>query len=39
MMGMAVRTIGLARSKTKIDMVNITYNIRRLAEIADTVTA
>lgn len=39
MMGMAVRTIGIARAKTKIGMVNIAYNIRRLAQLGGTVAA
>ncbi len=29
-MGLFVRTIGIARAKTKIGMVNIAYNMRRL---------
>ena len=39
MMGLAVRTIGIARAKTKIGMANIAYNIRRLAQIGGVVTA
>jgi IS5 family transposase len=30
-MGVFVRTIGLARTKTKIALANLTYNMRRLA--------
>ena len=30
-MGLFVRTIGIARAKTKIGMANLVYNIRRLA--------
>jgi len=30
-MGLVVRTIGIARAKTKIGMANLLYNIRRLA--------
>ena len=39
MMGMAVRTIGIARAKTKIGMTNIAYNIRRLVQLGGNVTA
>ena len=39
MMGMAVRTIGPARAKTKIGMTNIACNIRRLVQLAGSVTA
>ena len=39
MMDMAVRTIGMARAKTKIGMANIAYNIRRLTQIGGRVTA
>ena len=38
-MDMAVRTIGIARAKTKIGMANIGYNIRRLVQIGGRVTA
>ena len=39
MMGMAVRTIGPARAKTKSGMTNIACNIRRLVQLAGSVTA
>ena len=39
MMGMAVRTIGIARAKTKIGMANIAYNMRRLVQLGGNVTA
>ena len=39
MMGLAVRTIGIARAKTKIGMVNIACNLRRLVQMGGTVTA
>ncbi len=39
MMGMAVRTIGLACAKTRIGMTNITYNIRRLVQLGGSITA
>ena len=39
MMDMAVRTIGIARARTKIGMANIGYNIRRLVQIGGRVTA
>ena len=29
-MGLFVRTIGIARAKTRIGMVNLAYNMRRL---------
>lgn len=29
-MGLFIRTVGLARARTKIGLVNLTYNIRRL---------
>lgn len=38
MMGMAVRTIGIARAKTKIGLANIAYNMRRLVQIGGAVT-
>ena len=38
-MGMAVRTIGPARAKTKSGMTNIACNIRRLVQLAGSVTA
>jgi len=39
MMGLAVRTIGIARARTKIGVANIAYNIRRLVQIGGAVTA
>ncbi|MEM1162015.1 MAG: IS5/IS1182 family transposase, partial [Pseudomonadota bacterium] len=39
MMGMAIRTIGIARARTKIGMANIACNIRRLAQLGATVAA
>ena len=29
-MGLVIRTVGLARAKTKIGLVNLAYNMRRL---------
>ena len=29
-MGLFIRTVGLARARTKIGLVDLTYNIRRL---------
>ncbi len=37
--GMAVRTIGLACAKTGICMTNIACNIRRLVQLGGSVTA
>ena len=34
-MGLTIRTIGIARARTKIGMVNIVYNMRRLLQITD----
>ncbi len=39
MMGMAIRTIGIARARIKIGLANITYNIRRLVQIGGAITA
>ncbi len=39
MMDLTIRTIGLARAKTKIGMANITYNMRRLVQLGGRVTA
>lgn len=38
-MGLFIRTIGIARAKTKIGLVNIAYNIKRLIFLDRTVTA
>jgi len=32
-MALTIRTIGIARAKTKIGLANIAYNIRRLVQI------
>jgi len=32
-MGMLIRTIGIARARTKIGLANITYNMRRLVQL------
>ena len=37
MMALTIRTIGIARTKTKIGLANITYTIRRLAQIGGMV--
>lgn len=37
MMALTIRTIGIARAKTKIGLANIAYNIRRLAQIRGMV--
>lgn len=34
-MGMTIRTIGIARARTKIGMANIVYNMRRLVQITN----
>lgn len=39
MMDLSIRTIGLARAKTKIGMANIAYNMRRLVQLGGRVTA
>ena len=38
-MGLIVRTIGLARARTKIGMANLAYNLRRLDQLRGSVTA
>ena len=38
-MGLIVRTIGLARARTKIVMANLAFNIRRLVQLRGRVTA
>ena len=38
-MGLFVRTIGIARAKTKIGMANLVYNMRRLSWLTRTVAA
>ncbi|MEO0625154.1 MAG: PfkB family carbohydrate kinase [Pseudomonadota bacterium] len=38
-MALTIRTIGLARAKTKIGIANIAYNIRRLVQIRRAETA
>lgn len=38
-MGLFVRTIGIARAKTKIGMANLVYNIRRLAWLTRVAAA
>ncbi len=38
-MGLAVRTIGLARARTRIGMANLAYNFRRLVQLQGRVTA
>ena len=38
-MGMTIRTIGIARARTKIGMANIVYNMRRLVQITKSATA
>ena len=38
-MGLAVRTIGLARARARIGMANLAYNVRRLVELQGRVTA
>ena len=38
-MGLIVRTIGLARARTKIGMANLAFNIRRLVQLRGRVTA
>lgn len=38
-MGLAVRTIGLARARTRIGMANLAYNLRRLVQLQRGVTA
>lgn len=38
-MGMTIRTIGIARARTKIGMANIVYNMRRLVQITNTQPA
>lgn len=39
MMGLTVRTVGIARAKTKIGIANIAYNMRRLVQIGGTAIA
>lgn len=34
-MGLFVRTIGIARAKTKIGLANLVYNMRRLAWLTE----
>ena len=38
-MGLFVRTIGIARAKTKIGMANLVYDIRRLAWLTRVAAA
>lgn len=38
-MGLFVRTVGIARAKTKIGMANLVYNIRRLAWLTPAAAA
>ena len=38
-MGLFVRTIGIARAKTKIGMANLVYNMRRLAWLTRVAAA
>ncbi len=38
-MGLIVRTIGLARARTKIGMANFAYNLRRLVQLRGSITA
>lgn len=38
-MGLAVRTIGPARARTRIGMANLAYNLRRLVQLQGRVTA
>ena len=38
-MGLFVRTIGIARAKTKIGMANLAYNMRRLAWLTRSAAA
>jgi hypothetical protein len=38
-MGLMVRTIGLARARTRIGMANLAYNVRRLVQLQGRVTA
>ncbi len=38
-MGLIVRTIGLARARTKIGMANLAYNLRRIVQLRGSVTA
>lgn len=39
MMSLAIRTIGIARAKTKIGLANIAYNMRRLVQVRRHATA
>ena len=38
-MGLFVRTIGIARAKTKIGMANLVYNMRRLVWLTQVAPA
>ena len=38
-MGLMIRTIGLARARTRIGMANLAYNLRRLVQLRGCVTA
>ena len=38
-MGLFIRTIGIARATTKIGMVNLVYNIKRLLFLRRTMVA
>ena len=38
-MGLFVRTIGLARARTKIGMANLAFNIRRLVQLGGRIPA
>ena len=39
LMGLVVRTIGIARAKVKIGMANLAYNMRRLVWLSGTYAA
>jgi hypothetical protein len=38
-MGLFIRTIGLARARTKIGLANLVYNMRRLFWLETTASA
>ncbi|WP_262331430.1 hypothetical protein [Bosea sp. BH3] len=38
-MGLYVRTVGLARAKTKVGMANLVYNMQRLAWLSRVAAA
>ena len=38
-MGLMIRTIGLARARTKVGMANLAFNLRRLVQLRSRVTA